>query len=161
MRVHAPLTFEVLAEHLGLPEGPVVASDGTLYAVDVDGGRVVRVSGGETTVAATTGGGPNGMALVDDHTAVIANNGGFLWTTPGGVRVPLDLVTHTNEPPVLMSTRSALNCAWPDIKTGVSMALKFLIDQRTPVNSGTFRLVDIVVPPDALFNALGKRNELR
>ena len=51
------------------------------------------------------------------------------------------------------STRSALNCAWPDIKTGVSMALKFLIDQRTPVNSGTFRPIDIVVPPDALFNA--------
>lgn len=97
--VHEPLRFEVLAEHLGLPEGPVVASDGTLYAVDVDGGRVVRVAGGETTVVARPGGGPNGMALVNDRTAVIANNGGFLWTEPGGVRVPLDLATYTNEPP--------------------------------------------------------------
>jgi gluconolactonase len=97
--VHEPLRFEVLAEHLGLPEGPVVADDGTLYAVDVDGGRVVRVAGGETMVVARPGGGPNGMALVDDRTAVIANNGGFLWTEPGGVRVPLDLATYTNEPP--------------------------------------------------------------
>jgi gluconolactonase len=97
--MHEPLCFEVLAEHLGLPEGPVVARDGTLYAVDVDGGRVVRIAGGETTVVARPGGGPNGMVLVDDQTAVIANNGGFLWTQPGGSRVPLDLDTHTNEPP--------------------------------------------------------------
>lgn len=97
--VHDPLELQVLARDLGLPEGPVIAGDGTLYAVDVDGGRVVRVSAGGTTVAARPGGGPNGMALLDDHTAVIANNGGFLWTEIGGVRVPLDLVTHTNEPP--------------------------------------------------------------
>ena len=97
--MHEPLRLEVLAEHLGLPEGPVVASDGALYAVDVDGGRVVRVADGAATVVARPGGGPNGMVLVAEHTAVIANNGGFLWTEPGGVRVPLDLATHTNEPP--------------------------------------------------------------
>jgi gluconolactonase len=97
--VHEALRLEVLAEGLGLPEGPVVARDGSLYAVDVDGGRVVRVAGGETTVVARPGGGPNGMALVAEHTAVIANNGGFLWTEHGGVRVPLDLTTYTNEPP--------------------------------------------------------------
>jgi gluconolactonase len=30
---------------------------------------------------------------------VVANNGGFLWTTVHGVRIPIDHVTHTNEPP--------------------------------------------------------------
>jgi len=50
------------------------------------------------------------------------------------------------------ATRGALNCAWPDIKTAVASALKFLIDQKTPVTSGTLRNVDCVVPPDAIFN---------
>jgi len=50
------------------------------------------------------------------------------------------------------ATRGALNCAWPDIKTAVAMALKFLIDQRNPVTSATLRNVDCVVPPDAIFN---------
>jgi len=51
------------------------------------------------------------------------------------------------------STRSALNCTWADIKTAIAMALKLLIDQRTPVTSGTLRPVDVVVPPKAIFNA--------
>jgi gluconolactonase len=97
--VHEALGLEVLAEGLGFPEGPVVASDGTLYAVDVDGARVLRVADGAATVVARPGGGPNGMVLVNDRTAVIANNGGFRWTQTGGVRVPLDLATYTNEPP--------------------------------------------------------------
>ena len=29
----------------------------------------------------------------------MANNGGFLWTDVGGVRIPIDRETHTNEPP--------------------------------------------------------------
>ncbi|HZS13275.1 MAG TPA: hydantoinase B/oxoprolinase family protein, partial [Candidatus Dormibacteraeota bacterium] len=50
------------------------------------------------------------------------------------------------------ATRGALNCAWPDIKTSVAMALKFLVDQRNPVTSATLRTVDCVVPPDAIIN---------
>jgi N-methylhydantoinase B len=50
------------------------------------------------------------------------------------------------------ATRTALNCAWPDVKTGVAMALKLLIDQKNPVTSGTLRSVDVVVPPNAIFN---------
>jgi len=50
------------------------------------------------------------------------------------------------------ATRSALNCSWADIKTGMAIALKFLIDPRNPMTSGTFRNIDIVVPPDAPFN---------
>jgi gluconolactonase len=97
--VHDPLEFDVLAEGVGFPEGPVIGADGTVHVVDIDGGRIVRVAGGETTVVATPGGGPNGMALETATTALVANNGGFLWTEVNGVRIPIDHATHTNEPP--------------------------------------------------------------
>lgn len=99
VKVHDPLEFEVLAEGLGFPEGPVMLEDGSVLAVDIDGGRVVRVDDGTVTVVATPGGGPNGLAMWDTESAVIANNGGFLWTDVGGRRIPIDHVTHTNEPP--------------------------------------------------------------
>jgi gluconolactonase len=99
VKVHDPLTFEVLAMGLGFPEGPVFHDDGSMLAVDMDGGRVVRVKDGAVSVVATPGGGPNGLALVDSRTAVIANNGGFLWTEVNGRRIPIDHATHTNEPP--------------------------------------------------------------
>ena len=59
----------------------------------------MRLANGETTVVATPGGGPNGMALETAGTALIANNGGFLWTEVNGARIPIDHPTHTNEPP--------------------------------------------------------------
>lgn len=98
-KVHDPLEFEVLATDLGFPEGPVIQADGSVLAVDIQGGRVVKVYEGRTSVVAEPGGGPNGLALADPHTGVIANNGGFLWTTVNGVTIPIDHSTHTNEPP--------------------------------------------------------------
>jgi N-methylhydantoinase B len=50
-------------------------------------------------------------------------------------------------------TRTALNCAWPDIKTGVGMGLKCLLDPLSPFTSDTLRNVDIVVPKSAILNA--------
>jgi len=98
--VHEPLEFEVLAGGLGFTEGPAVAADGTVYAVDIDGGRVLRVDEDDVVVVATPGGGPNGLALESPTTAIVANNGGFLWSeVEGGVRIPIDRATHTNEPP--------------------------------------------------------------
>jgi gluconolactonase len=96
--VHEPLVFDVLGTGLGFPEGPVFDDDSVLV-VDIDGGRVVRVGGNGNQVVATTGGGPNGLALGLHRTAVVANNGGFLWTESNGVRIPIDHPTHTNEPP--------------------------------------------------------------
>lgn len=98
-RIHDPLDFEVLATDLGFPEGPAFLDDGSVLAVDIHGGRVVRVADGETTVVATPGGGPNGLALTGPDVAVVANNGGFLWSTVNGVSIPIDHSTHTNEPP--------------------------------------------------------------
>jgi len=97
--VHDPLEFEVLADGLGFPEGPVIEADGSVLVVDIDSGRVLRVHDGTTTVVATPGGGPNGMAAESATTVLVANNGGFLWTEVNGFRIPIDHPTHTNEPP--------------------------------------------------------------
>src|SRR5579864_5607721 len=98
--VHDPLEFDVLGTGLGFPEGPVIADDGTVFAVDIDGGRVLHIGGGAVSVVAVPGGGPNGMALETASTAIVANNGGFLWSeVEPGVRIPIDRATHTNEPP--------------------------------------------------------------
>ena len=97
--VHEPLAFEVIGTGLGFPEGPVIADDGAAMVVDIDGARIVRVDRGKTRLVAKLAGGPNGMALERGGTAVVANNGGFLWTEVNGVRIPIDHATHTNEPP--------------------------------------------------------------
>jgi gluconolactonase len=97
--VRAPLSFEVLGDGLGFTEGPVVMDDGAVLAVDIDGGRVLRLADGTVDVVAQPGGGPNGMALDTPVTALIANNGGFYWSEVNGVRIPIDHATHTNEPP--------------------------------------------------------------
>jgi gluconolactonase len=97
--IHDPLEYEVIGTGLGFAEGPVIEADGAVLVVDVDGGRINRVRDGETSVVATPGGGPNGLALGPDGKAYCANNGGFLWTEPiPGFRIPLDWATHTNEP---------------------------------------------------------------
>jgi gluconolactonase len=103
-KVHEPLVFDVIASGLGFPEGPVVTEGGAVLVVDIDSGRILRVGGdaahpGDVTVAASPGGGPNGMALGSDGHAYVANNGGFLWTEVKGIRIPIDHPTHTNEPP--------------------------------------------------------------
>src|SRR5580700_7581249 len=97
--IHDPLAFEVLGSGLGFTEGPVVADDGSVYCVDIDGGRILRLAGGEATAVAMPGGGPNGMAPDSETTAIVANNGGFLFTEVNGYRIPIDHATHTNEPP--------------------------------------------------------------
>jgi gluconolactonase len=97
--VHPPLEFEVLADGLGFPEGPVFLPDGSILVVDMQNGTIPRVANGAVSIVASPGAGPNGLALSGPETAVIANNGGFLWTTVNGVTIPIDHPTHTNEPP--------------------------------------------------------------
>lgn len=50
------------------------------------------------------------------------------------------------------ASMTAANCAWLDVKTGVAMALKFLIDPRYPTTSGTLQNVEVVMEPDTLVN---------
>jgi N-methylhydantoinase B len=51
------------------------------------------------------------------------------------------------------TARSALNGAWPDLKTATMVALKMLLDPASPVTSGSMRNVDIVAPEDCIVDA--------
>ena len=48
---------------------------------------------------------------------------------------------------------SALNCPGLSAKSAIALALKFLIDPRTPFTSGSLRNVDVVLPPDSYINS--------
>ena len=70
------MQFEVVAEHLAFPEGPVVMPDGSIIVVEIAAGRVTRVWGeGRKEVVAVTGGGPNGAALGPDGAIYVCNSG--------------------------------------------------------------------------------------
>ena len=49
-------------------------------------------------------------------------------------------------------TRSALNCSWLDVKTGVLLGLKALLEPVQAPNSGTLRNVDLLLPPGSILN---------
>ncbi len=89
-----------VATGLRFPEGPVALADGSVVVVEIHAGRVSRVTpGGDTSVLAEVGGGPNGAALGPDGALYVVNNGGFLWSEVGELLVPIDLATGTNQPP--------------------------------------------------------------
>lgn len=75
------MQFEVIAQGLLLPEGPVAMPDGSVLLIDVFGGTLWRAWGdGRSEVVVNVGGGPNGAALGPDGAIYIANNGGFRFT---------------------------------------------------------------------------------
>jgi gluconolactonase len=86
----AKLDFVLVAEGLKFPEGPVAASDGSVYLTEVEAGRVVRVRpDGRIDVVAETGGGPNGLAVGPDKALYLANNGGALrFSVHNGLNLP-------------------------------------------------------------------------
>jgi N-methylhydantoinase B len=51
-------------------------------------------------------------------------------------------------------SRTSINCTWADVKTGVSMALKLLLDPHASVTDGTLRNIDVVVPERSIVNAM-------
>lgn len=72
--------FEVLADGLGFPEGPVIMPDGSILVTEISKGRLTRVTiDGHKEVFADTGGGPNGAAIGSDGQIYACNNGGFSW----------------------------------------------------------------------------------
>ena len=106
------MQFEIVAEHLAFPEGPVVMPDGSIIVVEIGAGRVTRIWGeGRTEVVAATGGGPNGAALGPDGAIYVCNSGAidqelgchldhgpdgdrFAMQPPGVPAVGLDGVSH-------------------------------------------------------------------
>src|SRR5580692_6087512 len=70
------MCFEVLAEGLRFPEGPIAMADGSVILVEIARGALSRVWNGKTEVVCDLGGGPNGAALGPDGAVYVANNGG-------------------------------------------------------------------------------------
>jgi gluconolactonase len=69
--------YEVIAEGLAFPEGPVVMADGSVILVEIHAKQVTRCWNGRTEVVATPGGGPNGAAIGPDGALYICNSGGM------------------------------------------------------------------------------------
>lgn len=68
--------FEVIAEGLGFPEGPVAMADGSVIVVEAFAGKITRCwNGGKETVC-DIGDGPNGAAIGPDGALYVCNNGG-------------------------------------------------------------------------------------
>ncbi len=59
-------SFEILAEGLEFPEGPIAMPDGSVILVEIKRQTLSRVWKGKIEVIAHLGGGPNGAALGPD-----------------------------------------------------------------------------------------------
>jgi gluconolactonase len=81
--------FELVADGLRFPEGPVVMPDGSVILVEIEPGRITRVHpDGRKETVAEPGGGPNGLAMGPDGMLYCCNNGGFDWNESNGMLAP-------------------------------------------------------------------------
>ena len=82
------MDFEIVAEGLGFPEGPIWMEDGSIILVEISKGCITRIWGdGKTEVIAETGGGPNGAAIGPDGALYVledGKNGRLRKLTPAG-----------------------------------------------------------------------------
>ena len=83
------MQFDIIAEGLAFPEGPVWMEDGSIILVEIAKGCITRIWGdGKTEVIATPGGGPNGAAIGPDGALWVCNNGGFIYHQRDGLLIP-------------------------------------------------------------------------
>ena len=75
----APALVEI-ATGLRFPEGPIALANGEFLLVEIARGTLNRIdAGGNNSVVADLGGGPNGAAIGPDGHCYVCNNGGFKW----------------------------------------------------------------------------------
>ena len=84
------MDFELIAEDLLFPEGPIAMDDGSVILTEIKGQRLTRVwPDGRKEKVADVPGGPNGAAIGPDGAIYITNNGGsFEWLDNGGMTIP-------------------------------------------------------------------------
>ena len=83
------MDYEIVAEGLRFPEGPVVMSDGSVVIVEIERQTITRCWGdGKKEIIVETGGGPNGLAIGPDGALWCTNNGGFLYHERDGILIP-------------------------------------------------------------------------
>jgi gluconolactonase len=82
------MQFELLAEDLQFPEGPIAMPDGSVILVEIKRGTLTRCWKGRSEVIAKIGGGPNGAAFGPDGAIYVCNNGGFAWHEANGMLIP-------------------------------------------------------------------------
>jgi len=68
--------YEVIADGLQFPEGPVAMADGSVIVVESFGGRITRCWSGRKETVCEIGDGPNGAAIGPDGALYVCNNGG-------------------------------------------------------------------------------------
>ncbi len=86
------MELELVAEDLAFPEGPVAMADGSVVVTEIVTGMVTRIAAdGSRSTVATTGGGPNGLAVGPEGALYCCNNGGrFSYTQVQGLWIPGD-----------------------------------------------------------------------
>src|SRR5436190_21576536 len=83
------MEFELVAEGLKFPEGPIAMADGSVVLVEIQRQTLSRVRpDGAIEVIAELGGGPNGAAVGPDGAVYVCNNGGFQWLEADGLTLP-------------------------------------------------------------------------
>lgn len=84
------MNIREVASGLKFPEGPVAMADGSVLIVEIAAGRITRVKpDGKKQTIATTGGGPNGLAIGPDGALYVCNNGGsFEFRKRAGLLIP-------------------------------------------------------------------------
>lgn len=72
--------YNIVADGLRFPEGPIAMADGSVLLVEIEAQTLTRIADdGSRSVIAELGGGPNGAALGPDGKVYVCNNGGFAW----------------------------------------------------------------------------------
>src|ERR1043165_4199644 len=70
------MSFDVLAEGLLFPEGPIAMPDGSVILVEIARGTLSRAWNGKVEVVCDLGGGPNGAALGPGGAVYVPTTGG-------------------------------------------------------------------------------------